>query len=174
MWTANLVAFAVGFAMFGSFILMPELVQPPSVPGYGFGEAFTAAGPFLLPERAGHVRRRTTRRPPGARLGVAPAAPAGHGGRRAAYFWLAFPRDAGRDLRGLAALGLGIGLAFAAMANLVVEAVRQDQTGVATGINTIARSIGGAVGAQVAAALLAGDRSSAAAPGRERASPRPS
>ena len=42
------------------------------------------------------------------------------------------------------------------MANLVVEAVRQDQTGVATGINTIMRSIGGSVGAQVAAAMLAG------------------
>ena len=53
-------------------------------------------------------------------------------------------------------IGIGIGLAFAAMANLVVEAVRQDQTGVATGINTIMRSIGGAVGAQIAAAMLAG------------------
>jgi sugar phosphate permease len=42
------------------------------------------------------------------------------------------------------------------MANLVVEAVRQDQTGVATGINTIMRSIGGSIGAQVAAAMLAG------------------
>ena len=53
-------------------------------------------------------------------------------------------------------VGIGIGLAFAAMANLVVEAVRQDQTGVATGINTIMRSIGGSIGAQVAAAMLAG------------------
>ena len=54
-------------------------------------------------------------------------------------------------------VGVGIGLAFAAMANLVVEAVRQDQTGVATGINTIMRSIGGSIGAQVAAAMLAGN-----------------
>ena len=53
-------------------------------------------------------------------------------------------------------MGIGIGLAFAAMANLVVEAVRQDQTGVATGINTIMRSIGGSIGAQVAASILAG------------------
>ena len=53
-------------------------------------------------------------------------------------------------------IGIGIGLAYAAMANLVVQAVRQDQTGVATGINTIMRSLGGAVGAQISASLLAG------------------
>jgi hypothetical protein len=49
---------------------------------------------------------------------------------------------------------VGIGLAFAAMANLIVEAVRADQTGVATGMNTIARSIGGALGSQVVASIL--------------------
>jgi hypothetical protein len=42
------------------------------------------------------------------------------------------------------------------MANLIVEAVRQDQTGVATGMNTIARTLGGSVGTQVIAAVLAG------------------
>lgn len=51
-------------------------------------------------------------------------------------------------------LGIGIGLAFAAMANLIVENVRQDQTGVATGMNTVMRSLGGAIGGQVVASLL--------------------
>jgi MFS family permease len=60
----------------------------------------------------------------------------------------------GEILISTALLGLGIGLAFAAMANLAVQAVPQDMTGIATGINTIARSVGGAIGAQVAAALL--------------------
>ena len=69
-------------------------------------------------------------------------------------------------------IGIGIGLAFAAMANLVVEAVRQDQTGVATGINTIMRSIGGSIGAQVAAAISPATSSSAAASRPRRASPR--
>ena len=53
-----------------------------------------------------------------------------------------------------ALLGIGIGLAFAALANLIVENVRQDQTGVATGMNTVMRTLGGAVGGQIAAALL--------------------
>ena len=41
------------------------------------------------------------------------------------------------------------------MANLIVEAVRPDQTGVATGMNAVMRTIGGAIGGQVAASLLA-------------------
>ena len=40
------------------------------------------------------------------------------------------------------------------MANLVVEAVPPDVTGVASAINAIMRTIGGAIGAQVAAAIV--------------------
>jgi MFS family permease len=56
-----------------------------------------------------------------------------------------------------ALLGLGIGLSFASMANLIVEAVPQEQTGEATGMNTIMRTVGGAFGAQIAAAIIAGN-----------------
>ena len=52
-------------------------------------------------------------------------------------------------------MGIGIGLAFSAMANLIVEAVDPHQTGVAGGMNTIMRTIGGALGAQLAATLIA-------------------
>jgi sugar phosphate permease len=50
---------------------------------------------------------------------------------------------------------VGIGLAFASLANLIVESVPRDQTGVATGMNTIVRTIGGAIGAQIAVSILA-------------------
>lgn len=56
-----------------------------------------------------------------------------------------------------AVLGAGINLAIAAMTTLMVHSVPQDQTGVATGINSVARMVGGALGAQVAATFLAGD-----------------
>jgi nitrate/nitrite transporter NarK len=52
-------------------------------------------------------------------------------------------------------LGIGIGLSFSAMANLIVQNVRQDQTGVATGMNAVTRTLGGAFGGQLAATLLA-------------------
>ena len=40
------------------------------------------------------------------------------------------------------------------MANLIVEAVPQHQTGEATGMNTIMRTVGGAFGAQIAATII--------------------
>jgi predicted glycosyltransferase len=52
-------------------------------------------------------------------------------------------------------MGMGVGFAFAASANLIVQAVRPDQTGVASGMNTIVRTIGGAIGAELAATILA-------------------
>jgi MFS family permease len=41
------------------------------------------------------------------------------------------------------------------MANLIVEAVDQRETGVATGMNTIMCTIGGSLGGQISASVLA-------------------
>ena len=70
---------------------------------------------------------------------------------------LLVPEVSGIDAERVLLLGVGIGLAFAAMANLIVSNVRQDQTGVATGMNTVMRTLGGALGGQIAATFLAGD-----------------
>jgi MFS family permease len=51
-------------------------------------------------------------------------------------------------------LGLGFGLAFAAMSNLVVDAVPQSQTGVASGMNANIRTVGGALGSAVLASVV--------------------
>jgi MFS family permease len=55
---------------------------------------------------------------------------------------------------GGALTGLGIGFAYASMANLVVASVPPDEVGIATGINTIMRTLGGALGAELVATLL--------------------
>jgi MFS family permease len=51
-------------------------------------------------------------------------------------------------------LGIGIAMGYAAMSNLVVEAVPQSQTGIATGMNTNIRNVGAAVGAGVATSMV--------------------
>ena len=61
-------------------------------------------------------------------------------------------------------MGVGIGFAFASMANLIVESVPPEQTGVATGMNTIVRSIGGAIGAQVSAGIVTATRAGSGLP----------
>ena len=53
-------------------------------------------------------------------------------------------------------LGVGIGLAFAALGNLIVQAVPVHQTGVASGMNTVMRTLGGALGGQLSATFIAG------------------
>jgi len=53
-------------------------------------------------------------------------------------------------------MSTGIGLAFAAMPNLILEAVTPEETGQATGVNTLVRSVGASLGAQISAAVLAG------------------
>ena len=91
------------------------------------------------------------------------------------YTWLAAFHGARIDIY-LASvlLGLGVGMALAAMGNLVVEAVPPDVTGVASAINAIMRTIGGAVGAQVSAAIVSGGVPPARATRPSRASRGPS
>ena len=68
-----------------------------------------------------------------------------------------FARDARWEIYVAGALlGSGIGLAFAAMANLIIENVGPTQTGVATGMNTVTRTVGGGFGGAVTASILAG------------------
>ncbi len=50
--------------------------------------------------------------------------------------------------------GLGFGLAMAALATIIVMSVDDDETGAAAGVNNVARTLGGAVGGQLAAVLL--------------------
>jgi hypothetical protein len=54
-----------------------------------------------------------------------------------------------------ALLGVGIGLAFAALGNLIIQAVSNRQTGVASGMNTVMRTLGGALGGQLSATFIA-------------------
>lgn len=51
VWTTNLVGLAFGFAMFGTFLLIPLLLELPAATGYGFGfgKTVSQAGLFLLP-----------------------------------------------------------------------------------------------------------------------------
>jgi MFS family permease len=58
---------------------------------------------------------------------------------------------------GMVFIGIGVPFAYAAMAKLIVDAVRPTETGVATGMNTVMRTVGGVIGGQVGAALLTSD-----------------
>jgi EmrB/QacA subfamily drug resistance transporter len=157
VFTTNLTALLVGFGMFGSFILIPQLVQLPPEAGFGFGATVTQAGLFLLPSTIVMLVAGPFAGWLGERLGSKIPLVAGTLVGAVSFAWLAVAHDERWQIYvGVALLGLGIGFAFAAMANLIVEAVDQSQTGVATGMNTIMRTIGGALGGQISASIVAG------------------
>src|SRR5918997_1693875 len=45
----NITAVLIGFSMFASFLLVPQLAQTPESTGYGFGASVTGAGLLMLP-----------------------------------------------------------------------------------------------------------------------------
>jgi EmrB/QacA subfamily drug resistance transporter len=155
VWTANLTAFLLGAGMYSSFIIFPEFAQLPKSTGFGFGASVVDSGLYLLPAALGmsllgSVAGRVARR-----FGSKSALVAGSAITAVAFLWLAAAHRHPYDMLITAALlGAGIGLAFAALGNLVVQAVPFHQTGVASGMNTVMRTLGGALGGQIVATLL--------------------
>jgi len=155
VWTTNLAALVLGFGMFASFVLVPEFVELPARDGFGFGASVTQAGLFMLPATIGML----IGGPISGRLSstVGSRVPLMLGALLSciAFVLLTVAHDQRWEIYfALLVMGIGIGFAFASMANLIVESVPAQQTGVATGMNTIIRSTGGAIGSQVSAAIV--------------------
>ncbi|WP_191248219.1 MFS transporter [Amycolatopsis deserti] len=156
--TSNITALIIGFGMYGAFTLVPLLVETPSRAGYGFGASVTEAGLFIIPMAvtmlfasplAGRIGAQAGFKLPLVLACVVGAAgfvvfAVAHGTRWPIYL-------------GNGILGIGVGFAFASLANLVVGAVDPRQTGEATGVNTIMRTIGGTFGAQIASTIVTGE-----------------
>jgi EmrB/QacA subfamily drug resistance transporter len=156
VWTTDLAGLLIGFGMFGSFILIPQFVETAPRAGYGFAASVTQAGVFLLPSAGMMLLAGPLAGWLGNRFGSKLPLLIGSLFATGSFVLLAAAHSQRWEiyLAGLL-LGIGIGFAFASMANLIVEAVPQTHTGEATGINTIMRSIGGALGATIAASIIA-------------------
>jgi MFS family permease len=151
-----MTGFLIGFGMFGSFILIPQFVQMPAEAGYGFAVDTTGAGLFLLPSAAVMLVAGPIAGWLSGRRGSKLPLLLGTGFAGLSFLLMAVAHSQEwQVLLAVTLLGLGIGLSFASMANLIVEAVPQHQTGEATGMNTIMRTVGGAFGGQIAAAIVA-------------------
>jgi EmrB/QacA subfamily drug resistance transporter len=165
VFTTNLTAFMVGLAMFASFLLIPRFAQAPELTGYGFGASVTVAGLLLLPAAIAQLLTGALAGRLGTRIGFRVVLAIGAGLTSASFVVLAAAHE--REVEILAAgalLGAGISFAFAAMANLIVGAVPQSEVGIATGINTVMRTVGGSFGAAIATAILAGSTAAGGLP----------
>lgn len=153
---ANLAAFLSGWAMFSGFVLLPQYLQEPVSTGFGFGLPVTESGLYLVPWTfsvgvaslvGGPISRRA-----GAKWVLALGAAVGFAG----FAFLLVERSTTWEIAVASGItGFGVGLAFSALPNLVVESVPLVDTGVATGANLIMRNIGGLLGTQIAISLVA-------------------
>jgi MFS family permease len=156
VWTTNLAAFLLGAGMYASFIVFPQFAQLPTSTGFGFGASVVVSGLYLLPSTVGMTILGMFAGRISARFGSRAALLSGTAFTTASFALLAAAHSQPYELLIAAALlGVGIGLAFAALGNLIVQAVSIHQTGVASGMNTVMRTLGGALGGQLSATFIA-------------------
>ncbi|MFI6069921.1 MFS transporter [Micromonospora sp. NPDC051227] len=167
VWTTNVVSLLFGVGLFTVMTFLPVYLQTPPGSGYGFGSTATQAGLLLLPLTvtmffAGLVAARLDRR-----FGARAVLIAASGLNVAAITMLVFGHGSkGLVLISLALLGVAVGTGFSTVSNVIVAAVRPDQTGVANGIVANVRTVGGSLGVAVMTAIL-GAHSSADGPPAE-------
>jgi EmrB/QacA subfamily drug resistance transporter len=155
VWTTNLVSLLLGVGMYAVFAFLPEFLQTPRSAGYGFGASITVSGLLILPSAVfmflfGMLSGRLSK------LFGAKALLGAGGVISIATFVLLTVAHAQKweILLAMAIQGVGFGLAFASMSNLVVAAVPREQTGVASGMNANIRTIGGSIGAAVMSSIV--------------------
>ncbi|MFD0686939.1 MFS transporter [Actinomadura fibrosa] len=157
VWTANAASLLSGYALMAGGLLFPLLVQIPRSTGYGFGGTATAAALLQLPASAGMTVAGLSAGLLDRRIGSRAVLLGGAVLTGGGYAFVAVAHGAMWQLYvGGLARGIGLGFAYAAVANLVVAAVPSGETGVATGINTLIRTVGASLGTQVSAVIVAG------------------
>lgn len=154
---ANLTIFLVGASMFIAFVLNPQLALTDPAAGFGFGTTPTVAGLLLLSTALSQLVVGPLAGQIGARIGFRALMLGGTVLLVAAGAWMVVLHGHEWDLViGGLLLGTGIACASAAAANVLADAVPPAQFGVATGMNTVLRTAGGAFGAAIATACLTG------------------
>lgn len=152
----NIASIFVGFAMYASFLVMPQILQLSTSTGYGLGQSVLAAGLWLAP--AGLMMLILS--PVGGRLSDA----------RGPKFTLVLGISivAVGYILGLAGMGStwgilltglvvnsGIAFAYGAMPAIIMDAVPRSETAAANSFNALMRSLGTTTGAAVVGVVLA-------------------
>ncbi|MFF1644577.1 MFS transporter [Streptomyces sp. NPDC058240] len=151
----NLASVFVGFGMYASMLISPQLLQLPSATGYGLGQSMLAAGLWLAP---GGIMmmivsplggKLSDARGPKFTLVCGVLVIAGGYGLSLALMGSAW---------GLMVVGMvtssGVGLAYGAMPALIMGSVPLSETAAANGFNTLMRSLGTSIGAAVIGVVL--------------------
>jgi len=151
----NIAAVLLGVCVFGGAAIVMLFIQRPNADGVGFGASVFVNGLLMTP-----MAVMTLVSPPIARavarvVGTRGVLPVGSFLVAASFAVFAVLHDHEWQVALVfAVMGVGIGIAYAVMPNLIVARTPVERTASATGVNQILRLVGGAVGAAACAALL--------------------
>jgi MFS family permease len=155
MAATNVTTLVMGFSMFSTFILLPNFVQAAPPLDYGFGATPIEVGLFFVPSSIAMMFAGPFAGALGTRLGNHVTLRIGIGFLILSLTLLATVHHAPWTIYAwMVLMGVGLAFSFAALGALVIDHSPPGETGIASGMNTIMRTIGAALGSQVAAAII--------------------
>ena len=154
--SANTLPFLFGMLLFAGMVVLPAFVQSPAESGQGFSASIAQSGLFLLPQTTmflvASLLATGLHRWPGSGASIVIGACLSVAGTA----WLTLLHaEAWQVVVAAFIMGAGIGLMYSQLISLLVAHVPAHEVGSASGTNTNIRNIGGALGAQLVAVILA-------------------
>jgi len=151
----NLAAVAIGFGMMAQSIVVPQLLQLPEMTGYGLGQSILAAGLWMAP--AGLMMMVFA--PISSKLltsvGAKKTLMAGAVVLGVGYLVALVLMDAPWQLLVASCISsAGVGIGYAAMPTLILDAAPPREAASAVGLNALMRSVGTTVAAAVMGTIL--------------------
>lgn len=152
----NLAAIGMGFALFGSNVSFPQLLELPVETGVGFGLTMMQAALCIMP--SGLIMMLLS--PLSGQLeklfGPRPLFTIGSLSIVVAYaFVLLWSTEVWHIVVANCIIGVGIAFSFAAMPMIIMRSVPNDETGVSNGLNALFRSVGTSSASAVMGGVLA-------------------
>ncbi|MFJ3406115.1 MFS transporter [Promicromonospora sp. NPDC090134] len=151
----NLASIAMGFALFASNVVFPQLLELPTAAG-GLGLTLMQASLILMPSGLVMLAMSPVSGRLAHRFGAKPLLASGAAVIAVSYvIAVVVDLDVWHVLVVNIVVGVGIGLGFAAMPALIMQVVPSHETGAANGLNTLMRSLGTTSAAAVVGGVLA-------------------
>jgi MFS family permease len=152
----NLASIVVGFAMYSSQLIIPQLLQLPKATGFGLGQSMLASGLWMAPSgivmmvASSYAAKISAARGPKVALLAGSLVIAGG-------YALALPlmENVWGVLVFSCVVTVGVGFAFASMPALIMSSVPLTETAAANGLNSLMRAIGTSTSSAVVGVILA-------------------
>lgn len=154
--TINLASFVATFGMYANHLLTTQEALAPTSIAYGLGADGSTVGLYLLPSALVMVALSPVAARVILRFGARASLMLGATILAGAFgFRLVLHSEPATVVIGSGLVGVGVAFAFAAMPSLITASVPAEQVAAANGVNSVVRTLSGAVAAALFALLIA-------------------